>query len=584
MPHLYNTLFNDDDNSHHDQQDITMEIINQLHGHTNLNSISDYYDITTYNTLIDPNKKFNVLHINSRSLPKNIDHIIAFLNTLVTPPDILAVTETWLSNINKDFFQLSGYHSYHLVRNTRAQGGVSVFISDKIQSSQVKEMTMINSNIEINTIKVTINSTSYFICTIYRPHSKHEGIEEFTDILSTLLQKDNVKKCNTVIIGDLNINLLEHTTHNATNNYLAALQTMNFFPHISRPTRFPDTFNLSEPSLLDHIYTNFSNNFESGILHYHVSDHLPIFINISVPSKSETFHKIEFRLLNQNNKHKFTQRISHIDWNEILTLNDINCNFEIFFSKIHQLYDECFPIVSKRISEKRLNSPWINQEIINAVKTKNKLYKDFKVGAVTEAQYKQYRNALNNTIKFAKHSYFMNKFINFKNNTRKIWETVNQLTENKHRSSEICGINYNNNMITEDAEIARTFNDFYTNIAAELDNDLPPPSTDALAFLKGNYPGSMLVPTVCPQDVIQVINSLKNKPCNIQEISVSVLKMNSQYFATPLSILFNQSINSGKFPKLLKHATVIPIHKKGSKEELGNYRPISLLSIFFPFF
>ena len=76
---------------------------------------------------------------------------------------------------------------------------------------------------------------------MYRPHSKHENIEAFTDNLFTLLQRDEIKKNNIIIIGDININLLEHTTHTATNNYLAALQTINFFPHISRPTRFPDT-------------------------------------------------------------------------------------------------------------------------------------------------------------------------------------------------------------------------------------------------------------------------------------------------------------------------------------------------------
>ena len=45
-------------------------------------------------------------------------------------------------------------------------------------------------------------------------------------------------------------------------------------------------------------------------------------------------------------------------------------------------------------------------------------------------------------------------------------------------------------------------------------------------------------------------------------------------------MLFNQSINSGKFPQCLKHATIIPIHKKGPKDVISNYRPISLLNTF----
>ena len=37
-------------------------------------------------------------------------------------------------------------------------------------------------------------------------------------------------------------------------------------------------------------------------------------------------------------------------------------------------------------------------------------------------------------------------------------------------------------------------------------------------------------------------------------------------------------MRTGTHPDCLKLAMVIPIHKKGSKLEVGNYRPISLLS------
>ena len=578
MPHLYNTLFNDNACLDNNSDDISMDIINQIHGRTDINCISNYYDINTYNQLPNPDNKLNFMHINSRSLPKNFDNIKAFLNTLSTPPDILAITETWLSVFNRNLFQLNGYHAYHLVRKTRSQGGVSVFVSNSIQSTQIDNLTLVNDNIEILTTNVSANSSSYILCAVYRPHSKYEGIEQFTDNLLELLQTDNIRNKNIILIGDININLLEHTTHIATNNYLATLQTVNFFPHICRPTRFPDNIDLSEPSLLDHIYTNFNNSFTSGILHYQISDHLPIFLNISISSKSQIFHNIKFRLFNHWNKQKFRNKISIINWDNILNNDDVNSNFDAFLSNIKHIYNECFPIVTKTISEKRLNSPWINNDILNAIKTKNRLYKDFKIGLVTELQYKQYRNVLNTTIKQRKKSYYLEKFTNFKNNTRKIWDTVNQLTGSKHKKDNINCINYNHVKYTKDSDIARIFNEFYTNVATNLDNDLPPATIDPLSFLEGDYPTSMIVPPVQPHDVIRVINSLKNKNSNVQELSVSILKLNSQFFALPLSTLFNQSINNGKFPQQLKHATVIPIHKKASKEEIGNYRPISLLS------
>ena len=40
------------------------------------------------------------------------------------------------------------------------------------------------------------------------------------------------------------------------------------------------------------------------------------------------------------------------------------------------------------------------------------------------------------------------------------------------------------------------------------------------------------------------------------------------------------SFKTGVFPSLLKIVKVIPIHNGGSTQDMNNYRPISLLSIF----
>ena len=47
----------------------------------------------------------------------------------------------------------------------------------------------------------------------------------------------------------------------------------------------------------------------------------------------------------------------------------------------------------------------------------------------------------------------------------------------------------------------------------------------------------------------------------------------------PLSIIFNQSINSGLLPAEWKKARIIPIYKKGDSSDPSNYRPIALTSI-----
>ena len=48
----------------------------------------------------------------------------------------------------------------------------------------------------------------------------------------------------------------------------------------------------------------------------------------------------------------------------------------------------------------------------------------------------------------------------------------------------------------------------------------------------------------------------------------------------PLCHIINVSFTTGVFPNLLKIAKVLPLHKGGSTQDMNNFRPISLLSIF----
>uniref|UniRef100_A0A8C5M6F8 Reverse transcriptase domain-containing protein n=1 Tax=Leptobrachium leishanense TaxID=445787 RepID=A0A8C5M6F8_9ANUR len=62
-------------------------------------------------------------------------------------------------------------------------------------------------------------------------------------------------------------------------------------------------------------------------------------------------------------------------------------------------------------------------------------------------------------------------------------------------------------------------------------------------------------------------------------IHPKLLKELSDVIAKPLTDLFNQSLLTGVVPEDWKLANVVPIYKKGSREESGNYRPVSLTSV-----
>ena len=61
------------------------------------------------------------------------------------------------------------------------------------------------------------------------------------------------------------------------------------------------------------------------------------------------------------------------------------------------------------------------------------------------------------------------------------------------------------------------------------------------------------------------------------EISSRILKAIANVIAEPLSFCINLSMCSGIVPKIAKIAKVITIFKSGNKNNLSNYRPISIL-------
>ena len=83
--------------------------------------------------------------------------------------------------------------------------------------------------------------------------------------------------------------------------------------------------------------------------------------------------------------------------------------------------------------------------------------------------------------------------------------------------------------------------------------------------------------TNCIYQQLSRLNS--NKSMGPENISGRVLKECAISIAYPLHLLFNLSFKTGSLPADWKLAHIVPIHKKGDKDDIENYRPISLISI-----
>ena len=158
---------------------------------------------------------------------------------------------------------------------------------------------------------------------------------------------------------------------------------------------------------------------------------------------------------------------------------------------------------------------------------------------------------------------------------------INSLLNRKNKSTSINKLIGESGVIINKPEsIANSFNEYFSNIALNLKNDTPSSARDHQKFLKNSVSRSMYLNMVDAGEVHKIINSFKNKATKDTKIDALKLANTSHNFTNVLAMIINKSFQEGVFPDQMKSARVIPIHKEGSKSDVGNYRPISLLTSF----
>ena len=173
--------------------------------------------------------------------------------------------------------------------------------------------------------------------------------------------------------------------------------------------------------------------------------------------------------------------------------------------------------------------------------------------------------------------YFRNKFNNSSGNIRKAWSIINSIRCKSKNNKLPKFIDTNGVIITNRREICTKFNEYFVNVAKNLNADkysnLDAP--DFKQYLRNSITNSLFLSPITDNEIYDIINSLDTNKSN--DISPKLLKALCDSFCPILTYLFNLCMLSGTFPDELKIARVISLFKSGNGNFMSNYRPISIL-------
>jgi hypothetical protein len=143
-------------------------------------------------------------------------------------------------------------------------------------------------------------------------------------------------------------------------------------------------------------------------------------------------------------------------------------------------------------------------------------------------------------------------------------------------------------IITNQHKIANLFNNYFLSVAYSISADKNKDENACMInannylfnchnkpFTKINWQYASYY------EIDKIMKSLKSKNTSgYDRISNRIIKLRSPFVISPLTHICNAALNSSIFPDRLKYAIVKPIYKKGRKQDISNYRPISLLTSF----
>ena len=270
-------------------------------------------------------------------------------------------------------------------------------------------------------------------------------------------------------------------------------------------------------------------------------------------------------------------QMANVPWDQIFANRSLDDIVKIFTDKFLNIINSNTP--NKIVTFDDGDAPWVTPPLKNLLHKDRKIFSAWsKNGRIPDLyeRVKQHQKKTKSAIVAAKSRYLENlskKICNPSTGQKTFWSAYKRLS-NKKKITNIPPILENGKYISNFKDKASLFNKYFALQCQPFDIESTLP---AFIPLTSN---SLSDITFSHAQIIAIINKLDSKKANgFDAISAAMLKICPNEVSIPLFLIFKKCLESGSFPSAWKFANVQPVHKKNSRQDKSNYRPISLLCI-----
>ena len=492
-------------------------------------------------------------------------------------PTVICTQEIWKANPGTDY-SIRGFgkpllRTRHTMGSTRMGGGVGIWVKDDID---IEEIDITNKEGIFESNAVHLPKHNLTILNIYRPPGDEEP---FIDLLLENLKKIKKKYMTSdlQVVGDFNIDLSLET--NQSTELISSMLEFNLVQQVTAYTRVTKT----SRSLIDHVYIKTKGQFKTDVLITDLSDHYAVLSQRISTRINKAKTMVTKRWFTKEAYENLQVILAATDWSPMDNMNTDEAA-SYLEQQIIEASDIVAPILTKTIKIKKVNQ-WTTPGLRISLETNCRNYKSYKKleklkkDATEERNiYKAYKKVLSKVIAKAKQRYYKDLIKEAGEDTKRLWQILNEMTDRKqikHKYPTVFQKNGHN--ISDKKEIANLFNSYFASIGKQMADSQP----DVPGFethLK-KVDSVFRLHTVAESHVKKIMQKQQPKlSCGIDTINNKLVKTCHEQLAKPMTIVINKSITDSTVPLNYKTARVIPLYKKGSPSDCGNYRPVSLLS------